>query len=215
MECILLKEKGGILWKPMYVYYVTKIKLIIRNSWKYEIEREKLTMGMSLIARWGKGSVVQTWKGERGAPKTPRSSLRSEEEEQVASGPFFQWAHLPCSHLEELLSSSGPSFSGDSASTGLAGVEGHVPSTNNSGRGTWFSFLLRRRKLPLLAGDSPLTTSSFRDQNKPCFLSILVYHKVKLCLFFKLKQRASSHLHTHTQPQLQSKQRGERKDKYQ
>lgn len=148
-------------------------------------------MGMSLMLRWGKGSVVQTWTGARGAPKTPRSNLRSdflhaeeddETEGALANWPFIQWPHFPSLFPTSSPSvPSGPSFNGDKASTGLK-----LPDLviNNSGGTPWF--FLRRRRSPdigeaLLAGDfardlageSPLTTSSFRDEKKPCFRSIL------------------------------------------
>ena len=42
-----------------------------KNGWE-------LTMGVSLMLRWGKGSVEETWTGARGAPMTPRRSLRSD-----------------------------------------------------------------------------------------------------------------------------------------
>ena len=150
------------------------------------------------MLRWGKGSVVQTWTGARGAPRTPRSNLRSDfllaEEEELeededetegalANWPFIQWPHLPSPLLPTSSPSvpSGPSFNGDKASTGLK-----LPDLviNNSGGTPWF--FLRRRRSPdigeaLLAGDfardlageSPLTTSSLRDEKKPCFRSIL------------------------------------------
>ena len=92
-------------------------------------------MGMSLMLRWGKGSVVHTWTGASGAPNTPRSNLRSdflflqedkEEEEEIenalTSGPFIHWPHLPSPHVESWLPPSvpsGPSFSGKRASAGL------------------------------------------------------------------------------------------------
>jgi hypothetical protein len=108
--------------------------------------------------------VVVTWRGARGAPKTPSNSLRSEDEE------------VPKLHSV----SSGPSFNGDIASTGgLAGVDGYVPPMNRSSGGT-YSFFLRRSKLDigevlllLLAGDNPLIKSSLSEENKPCFLSIV------------------------------------------
>lgn len=42
-----------------------------------ERERERLTIGVFLMLRWGRGSEEETWMGARGAPMTPRRSLRS------------------------------------------------------------------------------------------------------------------------------------------
>lgn len=104
--------------------------------------------------------MMLTQRGARGAPRTPSSSLRSEEEE-----------------TEKLHSvSSGPSFNGDIAST--VGLEGHLSANSKSSGGTW-SFFRRRSKVEIgvapLAGNRPLIKSSLSVEKKPCFVSIVSY----------------------------------------
>lgn len=103
--------------------------------------------------------------------------------------PFIQWPHLSFRQSPSAEAGSrGPSMSGASASP-----EGRrLPDLEMSGSGKFWTsicwallFLLRRRRRPVmgealreglrgldLAGERPLTTSSFRAEKKPCFFSI-------------------------------------------
>lgn len=153
------------------------------------------------MLRWGRGWTVVTWTGASGAPKTPSSNLRSdrlhdeeeaEDEEEETDGaldscPLTQWPHFPPSPRAwspPLTSSgSGPSFSGDSASTGLKLPD--LETRLGSIFATYRPLPLRRRpdmgdalRAGLLVrdlerpGERPRTTSSFNAEKKPCFFSI-------------------------------------------
>ena len=152
-------------------------------------------MGVSLMLRWGKGSVVLTCTGARGAPITPSNSLRSDllYAAEVTDGVLDSCPFIQCPKPKPLRfdspislpSGSGPSINGVKVSptTGLK-----LPDLEISGSGfatywLWLCFLLRNSPdigdpaLPGLfardlAGESPLTTSSFNAAKNPCFRSI-------------------------------------------
>lgn len=137
------------------------------NTVKIKVERQRLTIGVCLMLRWGKGSLLLTCTGASGAPKIPSRSLRSdrcwqpelEAEGGRKSGPFIQCPHfsvLDSPHSDRL--GSGPSISGDNVST--------------PGR--------RRRRISEAEGGGrlprgrALTNSSLNAEKKPCFLSMIV-----------------------------------------
>lgn len=150
-------------------------------------------MGMSLMLRWGKGSLQLTCTGASGAPKTPSNNLRSdrwdadaEAEATETDGALHNWPFIHRPHLSILESppsapsGSGPSINGDRASGG-GGLTLPDLETNISGGAAWCVSPLRRRRRPDpgetlldllrpldLAGESPLTIS----EKNPCFFSI-------------------------------------------
>lgn len=142
-------------------------------------------MGVSLIQRWGRGSLLLTWTGASGAPSTPRSSRRSDLEQPDPEFEAFGARQSQLAHLSLLGSpepdslGSGPSLSGDSASA--AGLTLPDLDTSISG-GATLLFILRLSRpdregdwlRPLLdrPGDSPRTTSSFKVEKNPCFRSM-------------------------------------------
>lgn len=142
-------------------------------------------MGVSLMLRWGKGSLLLTCTGASGAPKTPSSSLRSDLEKlgpevETEGARHNQWPHF--SFLGSVPSDpfgSGPSLKGESVST--PGLKLPDLEIKISGGPKLLPLLRLRRPepegdglLPLLdrPGERPLTTSSLRAEKKPDFFSI-------------------------------------------
>lgn len=157
-----------------------------------EKKKKQLTMGVSLMLRWGKGSLELTCTGARGAPITPNNSLRSDllYDIEVTEGARESCPLIHCPRPDPTLfespnsppSGSGPSINGVNASpTGLKLPDLAIKA---SGCATWLwcFFLLSRAAMgePDLAGllererdgESPRTTSSFRAEKNPCFFSI-------------------------------------------
>lgn len=141
------------------------------------------------MLRWGKGSAMLTCTGASGAPITPSSSLKSDrpqsspDDDEETDGalpiwPFIQWPHpsfFPSPGAR--LSGSGPSMSGDSVSPTILMLPDLAMKGPPACCGAWWLRLRRRdigeALLPLdLAGESPLTTSSFSAEKNPCFFSI-------------------------------------------
>lgn len=158
-------------------------------------------MGVSLMLRWGNGSVPETWTGAKGAPMTPSSNLRSEVlleddvENKDTEGARASWPLIHCPHRPSFLppslqpSGSGPSISGASATvdtTGRALPDLQIAYGSTAGCcGCCDGFLWRSRAVigeALLAGDSDLDLDLDLAGDRPRTTSSLSAVK-KLCFF--------------------------------